>query len=105
MSMMKFPAPEKKKPKLAFSANISGAMGRRQEKEVSKIERGGEERESKRDGNRKDISKRLVSTRISYFQRRHFHTTGDGDAPTTEDESSIEGSEVECKHVPGRKKE
>ena len=32
--MMKFPAPEKKKPKLAFSANISGAMGRLQEKEV-----------------------------------------------------------------------
>ena len=34
VSMMKFPAPEKKKPKLAFSANISGAMGRLQEKEV-----------------------------------------------------------------------
>ena len=32
--MMKFPAPERKKPKLAFSANISGAMGRLQEKEV-----------------------------------------------------------------------
>ena len=48
VSMMKFPAPEKKKPKLAFSANISGAMGRRQEKEVSKIERGGEERVEKR---------------------------------------------------------
>lgn len=47
VSMMKFPAPEKKKPKLAFSANISGAMGRRQEKEVSKIERGGEERVEK----------------------------------------------------------
>ena len=45
--MMKFPAPEKKKPKLAFSANISGAMGRRQEKEVSKTERGGEERVEK----------------------------------------------------------
>ena len=35
--MMKFPAPERKKPKLAFSANISGAMGRLQEKEVKKI--------------------------------------------------------------------
>ena len=53
--MMKFPAPEKKKPKLAFSANISGAMGRRQEKEVSKIERGGEERVEK-----------------SWEQKRHF---------------------------------
>ena len=67
--MMKFPAPEKKKPKLAFSANISGAMGRRQEKEVSKIERGGEER-VERVGNRKDISERSVSTRILFSTRQ-----------------------------------
>ena len=26
---------------------------------------------------------------------------GDGDAPTTEDEVSVEGSEVECEHVSG----
>jgi len=37
VSMMKFPAPERKKPKLAFSANISGAMGRLQEKEVMEM--------------------------------------------------------------------
>ena len=97
--MMKFPAPEKKKPKLAFSANISGAMGRRQEKEVSKIERGGEERVEK------SWEQKRHFREVSFYTDLIFHSTGDGDAPTTEDESSIQGSEVKCKHVPGRKKE
>ena len=77
--MMKFPAPERKKPKLAFSANISGAMGRLQEKEV----------------NLRQIYIILLNPFLDVVLE------GDGDAPTTEDEVSVEGSEVECEHVSG----
>ena len=72
--MMKFPAPERKKPKLAFSANISGAMGRLQEKEVKKII--------------------FLILSQSVFK-------GNGNAPTIKDEISVKDSEAECQHVSG----